>query len=274
MAYPHRNPYGVQGQHPTQSSAAYGGYWPQYPGSTDGAVNQRKSLATLLVWAVLVLGLATYLVSYAEAPHAGGTGWGVRFSMLAAIVAALGLLPRQSAHTKLVVALAVMGFLEALSQLIIGSENPDWATVAIVVLNALQALTANAALLAQLRAPDAADRGVPPYDAYGYYARAAQQYYAASSQQLQQPVQAQGTAQAQAAASAQAQQSAAERYALYADYLTAQQSSSNPATSPRSGGRTQTAQPAAGTGIPTSGQAEGLLPGTDPTKGPPTQSFS
>lgn len=274
MAYPHRNPYGVQGQYPTQSSAAYGGYWPQYPSSPAGAANQRKSSTTLLVWAVLVFGLATYLVSYAEVPQAGGAGWGVRFSMLATIVAALGLRPLQSTHPKLVVALAVMGFLEALSQLIIGNENPHWATIAIVVLNALQALAANAALLAQPRVPDAAARGVGPYDAYVYYAQAAQQYYAASNQQLQQPGQAQGTARAQAAASAQAQQSAAERYALYADYLTAEQSSSSPATSPRSGERTQTAQPAAGTGIPTSGPAEGLLPGTEPTKGSPTQSFS
>jgi Family of unknown function (DUF5336) len=274
MAYPHRNPYGVQGQYPTQSSAAYGGYGPQYPSSAEGAASRRTSSATLLVWAVLVLGLTTYLVSYAALPQADGTGWGVRFSMLAAVVAALGLLPRQSAHTKLVVALAVMGFLEALSQLITGNENPHWATITIVILNALQALTANAALLAQLKVPDAADRGLAPYDAYAYYAQAAQQYYAASNQQLQQPVQAQGTAQAEAAASAQAQQSAAERYALYTDYLTAQQSSPNRAASSQSGGRRQTAKPAAGTGIPTSGQAESLLPGTDPTTGPPTQSFS
>src|SRR5437879_5931173 len=102
MAYPHRNPYGVQRQYPTQSSAAYGGYGPQYPNSADGAANQRTYPATQLVWAVLVLGLATYLVSYAAFPQADGTGWGVRFSMLAAVVAALGLLPRQSTQTTLV----------------------------------------------------------------------------------------------------------------------------------------------------------------------------
>jgi hypothetical protein len=269
MAYP----YGGPGQYPTQSPAAYGAYWPQL----SGAAYRRTSPANQLVWVVLVLGLATYLVSYSAVPQLGGTGWGVRFSMLASVVAALGLLPRQSAHTKLMSALAVMGFLEALSQLITGDQNRNWATIAIVILNALQALTAIAALLAQLRVPRAADRGFAPYDAYAYYAQAAQQYYAANDQQRQQqqPVRARGTAQAEAATSAQAQQTAAERHALYAEYLSAQQSGPNlAASSPQSGRHTQTAQPAAGTSIPTSGPAESIRPGNDPATGSPTQSSS
>jgi hypothetical protein len=192
--------------------------------------------------------------------------------MLAAVVAALGLLPRQSAHTKLMAALAVMGFLEALSRLITGDQNPNLATIGIVVLNGLQTLTAIAALLAQLKVRGAADRGLTPYDAYTYYAQAAQQYYAANNQQLQQqPVRVSGTAQAEAAATAQAQQSAAERYALYAEYLSPQQSGPNPAASSRqSSARTQTAQPAAGTGIPTSGPAESIRPGNDAATWPAT----
>jgi uncharacterized protein DUF5336 len=271
MASPYGSPYGSQGQYPTQSSAAYGGYWPQVTGTTS----PRTSPANRVVWAVVVLGLATYLLSYAAVPQTGGTGWGVRFSVLAAVVAALGLRPRQSAHVKLVTALAVMGFLEALHRLIAG-DNPSWATIVIVVVNALQASAAIAALLAQLRAPSAADRGLAPSDAYAYYAQAAQQYYAANNQQpQQQPVQAHGTAQAAAADPAAAQQSEAERYALYTEYLKAQQSRSNPAASSTPAGRrTQTAQPAAGTGLPTGGPAEGIGSGTDPATGSPTQSSS
>jgi hypothetical protein len=264
-------PYSGAGQYPTQSPAAYGAYWTQL----TGAAYRRTSPANQLVWVVLVLGLATYLVSYSAVPQLGGIGWGVRFSMLAGVVAALGLLPRQSARTKLMAGLAVMGFLEALSRLITGNQNLNWAAIVIVVLDALQALTAIAALLGQLRVPGAPDRGLAPYDAYADYAQAAQQYYAANNQQLQQqqqqPVRARGTAQSQAAASAQAQQSEAERYALYAEYLSAQQSGPNPAasSSQSGGGRTQTARPAAGT--PTSGPVESIRPGNDPATGSPTQ---
>src|SRR5262249_29607343 len=157
-------------------------------------------------WVVLALGLASYIVGCSAVAQPGGSGWGVRFSMFAAVVAALGLLPRQSAHTKLMVALAGMGVLEALSPLITGDPNPGSATIVIVVLNALQALTAISALLAQLRALRSADRASASYaEAYAYYTQAAQQYYAANSRQLQQqPVQAQPTAQAKAAAPAQA----------------------------------------------------------------------
>lgn len=268
MAYPYGSPHGGQGQYPTQPSAAYGGYWPQF----TPTANEQTSPVTQLVWAVLVLGLATYLVSYAIAPQAGGIGWGVRFSTLAAVVAALGLLPRQSAHTKLVLALAVMGFLEALPQLNIGGGSPSGARIAIVVINALQALTAIVTLLARRKIPGAAAGGFGTYDAYAYYAQAAQQYYAANNQQ-QQPAQAHGMAEAKAAAPAPAQQSVAERDALYTEYLNTQRPGPNPtALSAQSGGRTQTAPPAAGTSRPASGPTESIRPRTDPATGPPTQS--
>jgi hypothetical protein len=269
MTYPNGSP----GWYPTQSPAAYGGYGAYWPQLT-GAAHQRSSRANQLVWVVLILGLATYLVSYGAVPQLSGTAWGVRFSTLAAVVAALGLLPRQSAHTKLMAALAVMGFFEALCQLITGEQNSNWTITVIVVVNALQALTAIAALLAQPRVPGAADHRRAAYDAYAYYAQAAQQYAAPNNQQgQQQPVQVSETAQAEAAAAVQAQQSAAERDALYAEYFNTQQSGPNPAASPRqSGERTPTAPPASGTGIPTSGPAESIGPGNHPATRPATQS--
>jgi hypothetical protein len=263
--------YGSPNQYPTHSSAANDASRWQ---STDP--NQRKLQGNHLVWVVLALGLAAYLVSYGPMPHPGGTGWDVRFSTLAAVVAALGLLPRQSAHMKLMVALAVMGFLEALPRWIsaTGGQSPSWAMIVIVVLNALQALAAIAALLAQHGVHGAADRGPAPYDAYTYYAQVAQQYYAANNQWLQAPaVQTSASAQAEAASPAQTQQSAAERYALYTEYLAAQQSDPNPtASSSQAGGLTQTAQPASGTGLPTTGPAEWSQLRNDPAMGSPTQS--
>ena len=262
-------PYGSPNQYPAQPSAGYGAYWPQFTSASD----QRTSRAHQLLWVILALGVATYLVGYAAVTQPAGAGWDVRFATLAAIVAALDLLPRQSAHAKLVVAFAVMGFLDALPQLIVGDQNPNWATITIVVINALQALTAIAALLAQLRAPSTDDRGQSAYDTYAYYAQAAQQYYAANDQQLQQqPARSQATAQAQAAAPAQTQQSDAERYALYEEYLRTQQSGPRPAaSSTQPVERTRTAQPASGIGIPRTGPAD-IRPSNDPATGSPTQS--
>lgn len=253
MQYPEARP----NQFPPQ---AYGAYWPQSGASPDP---RGTPVENRLAWPVLLLGLATYLGSYAPMPP-GDPGWGVRFSALAAIVAALGLLPGQRAHTRLMVALATMGFLEALSRWVSAADgqNVGWPTIVIVVLNALQALTAIAALLAQLRAIGAPARASAPYPAYGYYAQAAPQYYTASTQQSHhQPAPAQATAQAAAVAPAQTQQSTAERDALYAEYLKPQQPGVNPAASSRhSGGLGHPARPASSTGMPTTGPAEGILP--------------
>lgn len=263
-------PYGSPNQYPTPSPAAYRAHWPQFTNAT----NQRGSQPNPLIWIVLVLGLATYLAGYAAASQPGGTGWSVRFSTLAAVVAALGLLPRQDAHTKVVVTLAVMGLLEALSQLFVGGRNPGWATIVVAVLNALQALTAIATLLTQLRAPATDNRGpTAAYDAYAHYAQAAQQYYTANNQQLhRQPAQSQATAQAEGVAGARGQDSDAERYALYAEYLSSQQSGSKPAaSSAQPSGQSQTARPAYGTGLPRTGAAESIRPSNDPATVSPAQ---
>jgi hypothetical protein len=255
-------PYSSQDPYPS------GGYWPP----STGVANQRASPGNQLVWAVLVLGLTTYVVSYAAAPQPGPTGWGVRFSMLAAVVAGLGLLPRQNAPTKWAVTFAVMGFLESLPRWITGEQNPRWAAIVIVAVTALQAVTAITALLAQPRVPGTVDREPGLYDAYAYYAQAARQYYAAANAQQpeQQRAQAQATTQTGAAAPARAQPSAAERYALYEEYLGQPAHPHPAASSPQQGG--QTARPAAGRGIPTGGQTEGIRTGNDPTSGPTSQS--
>jgi len=233
-------------------------YWPQ----SVGPSGRRRPAENQFAWLVALFGLAAYLVSYAPMPP-GDMGWGVRFGALAAIVAVLGLPPRQRVHTSLMVALAVMGFLEALWQCVNHSDghNVGWAIIVIVVLDGLQGLTAIAALLAQLKVVGAPARPATPYPTYGYYAQAAQQYYAANTQQSHhQPAQAQATAHAAAVGSAQAQQSTAERDALYAEYLKPQQSGANPTASPHSGGLGQPTRPAASTGMPTTGRGDSMRP--------------
>ncbi|MBO0884690.1 MAG: DUF5336 domain-containing protein, partial [Mycobacterium sp.] len=166
MGYPHSNPDRSQDHYPP---GGYGGHWPQLTGVAD----QRTSSGNQFVWAVLALGLATYLVSYAAAPQPNPTGWGVRFSLLAAVVAGLGLLPEQNARSKWVMTFAVMGFLESLPRWITGDENPRWAAIVIVAVTALQAVSAIAAVLTQPSGPGTVDPDPGLYDAYAYYAQAA-----------------------------------------------------------------------------------------------------
>lgn len=259
-------PYIPSGQFPTEASTAYSAYWPYFTSSP----NRRTSTGRYFAGAVLLLGLAAYLVSYGAVRGLGDMGWAVRFSSLAAIVAALGLLPRQTVHAKLVVALAVPAFLESLSRWVTASNtpNPRSMAIAIVVLTALQASAAIAALLTDLGVGATPDHRPAAYDPYDYYAQVAQRYYAANPQQPQRDtVQTQASAQAQAAASVEAPASAAERDALYAEYLSVQQPGASPATSsPRADGLTQSVRPSPGSRLPTTGPADNVRPEFDPSR--------
>jgi len=272
MAYP----YGGPNQNPTQPWAAYDASWTSPPQATTS----RTSPANRLGWLVLVFGLATYLLSCITASPAGGS-WGVRFSALAAVVVVLSLLPRRRAHTTLVAALALMGFLEAVSRVFTAGHDPSWNTILVVVLNGLQSVAAIAAVLVEAKETGEPNRGITAYDAYAaYYAQVAQQYYRATSQQHQQPVQAHGTAQAYATASPQAtaaslgqtEQAAAQRDALYAEYVSGQHPGANPAgLAPQSGRQAPRSEPAAATGATPGFPGERSRPASDPTTGPPTQ---
>jgi len=274
MAYPDRGTDPDPDPDPEQAWAAYGQwYWSQV---TDAA-NQRTRPRNRLVWAVVALGVATYVVSCAGVAQPGDLGWGVRFATLAAVVAALGVFPEHSAHHKLIAALAVMGFLEQLSPWISASgvQNPSWATIVVLALTAVQALTAIAVLLAALRVLDSVEHELAPYDAYTYYDQPAQQSSATHTHPVQQTVQGQATAQAATTAPEYVQQSAADRYALYTEYVNdAQSPPTPPASSPQSSGPTQAAQPAASTGIPASGVTESIQLGNDPPTGSAGRSSS
>lgn len=168
MAYP-----GSQGYYQAEQSNYYGGYSPWSPGpETGGKVSHRQ-----LSWAVALLGLCSYLVSFGPMLSGFGIDWDVRFAVLAGLLAAFGLLPRQTPVAKIVAALAATGFLDALSRVLVLPEGvqPGWAMWVVVVLNGLQAGAAIGALLTQ---PTASDEQQAWYAAYAeQYAQAAAQYY-------------------------------------------------------------------------------------------------
>lgn len=192
MAYP-----GSQGYYPAEQTSGYGGYsqWSPEP-ETGSKVSHRQ-----LTWAVVLLGLCSYLVSFGPMLNGFGIDWDVRFAVLAGLLAAFGLLPRQ-AHSgqagKIVATLAAVGFLDALSRVAVLPEGvqPGWAMWVVLVLNGLQTGVAIGALLTQ---PDVSEEQQAWYAAYAeQYAQAAAQYYDQYADENQpDAAQEDGTAQAQ-----------------------------------------------------------------------------
>ena len=204
-----------------------------YAVGTDGPSDPSSSRAIRSLWVVVaVLGAATFAVSFGSSV---ATGFSVRLAVLAAAIAAVGLLPRQAGRGWIVVAFAVTGLLDALATWVAASAS-DWALPVIFVLNALQSLAAVGALLGESGALRSAPVGGQDYAAYASFA-AAYQAYVAQYQQTPMPYYyAGGQASAQARAAAQAsayhsgvpadpgQASEAFRasYAQYSGYATAE----------------------------------------------------
>ncbi|OHV02781.1 DUF5336 domain-containing protein [Mycobacterium talmoniae] len=211
---------GDQGYYSAERTGGYGAYQP-----SSARSDSSPPLPRYLSLGVVALGLASYLVSYGPVLGLADIGWGVRFAVLAALLAAFGLAPGQTPNAKVIAALAAAGFLDALSTLITAPDGsrPGWALTVIVVLNGLQAVAAVAALM--LQAGVVGQRASQSeYDAYAdYYAQAAQ-YYGQYAQQQPQPdeLRRAGTAQAQQthqAAARQSQQAPASQAGSYAEYV-------------------------------------------------------
>jgi hypothetical protein len=188
-----------------------------YP-SPAGQSDLENPLPRGLFIAVAVLGVATYAVSFGPVVNdAGATGWYVRFAAMAALSAAFGLLPRQSPYALVTAILATMGFLDALSSIVMATDS-GWALLVIVVLNAVQSAAAVAALvLGPKPLPDNATAG---YEAYAeYYNQAVRNYYSQqASAAPPPPEQRSGYGQASAAAQAAPQAQRAQRATQYGDY--------------------------------------------------------
>lgn len=232
------HPPGNRDYHYAYQSAAFG------PSGHSDAENQ---LPRILFIVVTVLGLATYGVSFGPAmTESAATGWNVRFAALAALCAALGLLPRQKPLPLVTAALAAMGFLDGLSSLVIGE---GWALTVIVVLNALQAA---AAVVALLIAPKAVtDSSGAGYEAYvDYYNQALRNYY--NQQARSSPEQSQ-RGYGQAYADAQTAPQRTQRPSQYGDYADLDYTGARAPTAPehQSGGPV----PGRPAGLPSFGQA-------------------
>ncbi|WP_155946638.1 DUF5336 domain-containing protein [Mycobacterium sp. URHD0025] len=185
--------------------------------------------------AVVVLGLAAYCVSFGPAADGGGNDWHVRFAVLAALVSAIGLLPKQTAGPWLPAVLAAAGFLDALSSVLSSASGASgWVLTTVAVLTGLQAVAAAVAWWQAPETPTAAT-AAGGYEAYlDYYNQAVQQYYQQGA--VAQPDSAQrsgyGQAYAQAYTQSQAQAPAtgaaarvtqqAPQYGDYADLLSPQ----------------------------------------------------
>jgi len=224
-------------------------YQPAYPGQRRDA---ESSLPRNLFIAVAALGLASYVFSFGPLANGPETlGWDVRFAALAALCAMLGLLAKQNPPALIIAALSTMGFLDALSNVLAGSDR-GWPLTVLVVLNALQSAAAVAALVLAPKAAKQSDTG--GYDAYvDYYNQAVQNYYSQQSQPPPPPEQTQragyGQAYGDARASARAQRT--QRPSQQGDYADLDYGNSRP-TAPLH----ETAAPGPGpTGLPSFGQA-------------------
>lgn len=169
MAYP-----GSQSYHPADHAGGYPQWTPEP--ETGTKLSHRQ-----LTWAVLLLGGCSYLVSFGPMLTGFGIDWDVRFAVLAGLLAGFGLLPRQAPPSgpagKIVATLAAIGFLDALSRVLVLPEGvqPGWAMWVVLVLNGLQTGAAVGTLLTQ---PSVSDEQQAWYAAYAeQYAQAAAEYY-------------------------------------------------------------------------------------------------
>lgn len=195
--------------------------------NSEGRSGTESRLQRRLFVAVTILGLATFAFSFGPVVDGGGGGggWYVRFAALAGLSAGLCVLPRQIAYPVVTTALASMGFLDALSHLLLEAE-PGWALTVIVVLNAMQTAIAVGALLLTPDGP--AEEGAPAgYEAYvEYYNQAVRNYYGPQGPSSPQPSQhadhGRGSANAHASAPQTRHTERAAHHGDYADFVTPQ----------------------------------------------------
>jgi hypothetical protein len=218
----------------TSDSWGYAGYdapagtYGWYPSEAGDSGERQSGIGRALWMVVAVTGAATFVVSLASPVL---LGFAVRMPVLAAAVAAVGLLPRQAGHGWIVVALTIAGFLDALATWITADPH-SWTLTVITVLNALQFLVAMGALLHETTVVQSADADSGPgYSAYATLAAAYQQAYATQYQKPPTDVSGGGHADAAARADGVATEAAARdfsvalqaRYAQYGEYPAGQQ---------------------------------------------------
>lgn len=172
---------GSSGYPPAQSPGSYGASTPSFAKSNDAASKPGPYLAG----AVILLGLLAYLVSFGkmfttelpggdELVQTGG-GLPVAAALLAALLAAAGLLPKAKNYVAVVAAISVLGALMLIEKTI-SETGRSWALWVVLGCVVLQACAAAAALLldAGVITPSAPR---PKYDQYSQYSQYGGGYY-------------------------------------------------------------------------------------------------
>ena len=173
MTYPAGNP----GFQPAQPPGSFPGQTPSFTRPEDTA----SKLPLYLYISVVVFGLAAYLFNFGPilvptegdfGGLRGGAGDAVTASVLAALLAGAGMLPKANKHTGIVAAIAALGALLAIN--VSFTRNSDYLTVgwALWVVLGLAILQAGAAILALLLEAGVVTAPAPrpkfdPYSQYG-----------------------------------------------------------------------------------------------------------
>lgn len=171
MTYPPSNP----GYPPAQPQGSYGAQNPSFTKSTDGESKLPLSLQIV----VAVSGLAVYLASFGPVLTAvdseftglrGHAGLAVPLAVLAALLAAVGALPKAKKYTAIVAVLASLGALLAIARTATKDEiyAIGWGLWLVLAFSVVQAGAAVAALLLEagvITAPVPR----PKYDPYAQY---------------------------------------------------------------------------------------------------------
>jgi hypothetical protein len=199
---------GSPGYPPAQSPGSYGGSTPSFAKSDDTA----SKLPLYLTIAVIALGLAAYVASFfpmftvsaevnpggVELSGDGGSAVAVTAALLAALLAAVGLLPKAKNYTAIVAVIAVLGALLVIAQTLSGhmgmSIGPGlWF---VLVCSVAQAAVAAAALLLEagvrLPAPRPKYNQYSQYAQYGQYTPQPGAYYGQPGGQQHAPLQQHG----------------------------------------------------------------------------------
>jgi Family of unknown function (DUF5336) len=159
MSYP-QGPSGSPGYPPAQQpTTQFAAPTQQFGKSPDAAPAEDgpSKLPLYLTAAVAALGLAVYLSNYGPLFEASGTDFftptlldlGVVASLLGALIAGVGLVPKQKAAPALVAVLSVLGFLLAISIVLTAPRGVDikWGLYLIIAFSVIQAIVAVAVLL-------------------------------------------------------------------------------------------------------------------------------
>ena len=155
MTYPPGSPGYPPAQQPTTQFSAPTQQFGKLP-ETAPAEEGPSKLPMYLTAAVAALGLAVYLSSYGPLFEASADFFtptlldlGVVASLLAALIAGVGLVPKQKTSPALVAVLSVLGFLLVVAIVLTAPQgvNIEWGLYLIIAFSLVQAIVAVAVLL-------------------------------------------------------------------------------------------------------------------------------